>query len=93
MSKKKCKDTLFLAIIIMRIPKGNFLDGLEKIATLLLSGLERQARLDGYNDEEVEEIMMNAKSGGYDHLWATVMTYYCGKPHDFTKNDIFTLSH
>lgn len=39
----------------------------------ILGAFRRQARIEGWTDQEIEKVFTEAKSGDYDHLLRTLM--------------------
>lgn len=50
--------------------------GLESNAFSLLGAFRRQARREGWTQEEIEKVTQEATSGDYDHLLVT-LSYHC----------------
>ena len=50
--------------------------GLDGNAFSLLGGFSSQAKREGWNSDEINEVLNEAKSGDYDHL-LSVLSSYC----------------
>jgi hypothetical protein len=51
------------------------LEGLDGNAYSLMGAFRRQARHEGWEPEEIEAVMKEAKSGDYDNLIAVLLKY------------------
>ncbi|MCA0349561.1 MAG: hypothetical protein LCH35_09915 [Bacteroidetes bacterium] len=49
--------------------------GVSGNAFAILGVFSRQARREGWTQEEIDLVLEEAKSGDYDHLLSTIMTY------------------
>lgn len=49
--------------------------GLSGNAFAVMGEFSRQARLEGWTQEEIDTVLEEAKSGDYDHLLSTIMIY------------------
>jgi len=49
--------------------------GLDGNAFCLLGAFQRQARREGWSEEEIKAVIEEAKSGDYSHLIATLSNY------------------
>ncbi len=49
--------------------------GVSGNAFAVLGVFSRQARREGWTQEEIDLVLEEAKSGDYDHLLSTIMTY------------------
>jgi hypothetical protein len=47
-----------------------------------LGAFQRAARRQGWNSEDIEKVLEEAKSSNYDHLLLTLDTH-CKEPEDF----------
>lgn len=56
--------------------------GLDGNAFSLLGAFQRAARRQGWNSEDIEKVLEEAKSSNYDHLLLTLDTH-CKEPEDF----------
>lgn len=56
--------------------------GLDGNAFNLLGVFQREARRQGWNSEDIEKVLKEAKSSNYDHLLLT-LTSHCTDPEDF----------
>ena len=54
-------------------------------AFAILGAFSKQARREGWTQEEIDLVLDEAKSDDYDHLLVTIMTY-C-EPHDESDPD------
>jgi len=61
------------------------LTGVDGNAYAILGVFSRQARREGWTQEEIDLVLEEAKSGDYDHLLSTIMTY-C-EPQDEEEQD------
>lgn len=62
--------------------------GLDGNAFFLMAAFSRQARREGWTQEEIDEVLTDCKSGDYDHL-LQVLIKHCVSPHDAEDTDIF----
>lgn len=51
------------------------LEGVDGNAYAIMGIFSRQARREGWTQEEIDLVLEEAKSGDYDHLLSTIMTY------------------
>lgn len=49
--------------------------GVDGNAYAVMGVFSRQARREGWTQEEIDLVLEEAKSGDYDHLLSTIMTY------------------
>ena len=49
--------------------------GLDGNAYFIMGAFQRQARKEGWTQEEINEVLEEAKSGDYDHLLQTIMKH------------------
>jgi len=49
--------------------------GMDGNAFVILGAFQRQARMDGWTAEEINEVMDEARSGDYDNLLATISSH------------------
>jgi len=49
--------------------------GLDGNAFALMGAFRRQARKEGWNQEEIKEVLDECMSGDYDHLLSTLMEH------------------
>ena len=56
--------------------------GLGGNAFNLLGVFQREARRQGWNSEDIEKVLKEAKSSNYDHLLLTLISH-CTDPEDF----------
>ncbi len=51
------------------------LTGIDGNAYAIMGTFSRQARREGWTEQEIELVLEEAKSGNYDHLLSTIMVY------------------
>ncbi len=51
------------------------LEGLDGNAFYLMGAFQKQARREGWSQEEINEVLTECKSGDYDHLLCTLMEH------------------
>nr|DAY41728.1 MAG TPA: hypothetical protein [Caudoviricetes sp.] len=56
--------------------------GLDGNAFSLLGAFQRAARRQGWNSEDIQKVLEEAKSSDYDHLLLTLVSH-CNDPEDF----------
>ena len=49
--------------------------GVDGNAYAVMGVFSRQARREGWTQEEIDSVLEEAQSGDYDHLLSTIMTY------------------
>ena len=49
--------------------------GVDGNAYAIMGVFSRQARREGWTQEEIDQVLEEAQSGDYNHLLATIMTY------------------
>lgn len=59
--------------------------GVDGNAYAIMGVFSRQARREGWTQEEIDQVLEEAQSGDYDHLLATIMTY-C-EPQDHQEEE------
>ncbi|HCQ14356.1 hypothetical protein [Flavobacterium sp.] len=49
--------------------------GVDGNAYAIMGVFSRQARREGWSQDEIDQVLEEAQSGDYDHLLSTIMTY------------------
>lgn len=49
--------------------------GLDGNAFVIMGAFSRQAKREGWSQDEIDAVLNEAKSGDYDHLLATIMSH------------------
>lgn len=49
--------------------------GVDGNAYAIMGVFSRQARREGWTQDEIDQVLEEAQSGDYDHLLSTIMTY------------------
>lgn len=62
--------------------------GLDGNAFFLMGAFSRQARREGWTQEEIDEVLIDCKSGDYDHL-LQVLVKHCVSPSPDAENEDF----
>lgn len=82
--KQKCKQNQKISLVILKsnkmenkINKTVNLDlvGVDGNAYSIMGAFSRQARREGWSQQEIDLVLEEAQSGDYNHLLATIMSY------------------
>lgn len=61
--------------------------GVDGNAYAVMGVFSRQARREGWTQEEIDLVLEEAQSGDYDHLLSTIMTYCEPKDEDEQEDE------
>ncbi len=82
--KQKCKQKQKINLVIFKNKKMENkskktvnldLVGIDGNAYSIMGAFSRQARREGWSQEEIDLVLEEAQSGDYNHLLATIMNY------------------
>ncbi len=65
--------------------------GLDGNAFNLMGAFKRQARIEKWTTEEIDEVLKECMSGDYNHLLATLIQY-CKSPDDYDDDNEYDFS-
>lgn len=93
--KQKCKQKQKINLVILKnkkmenkINKTVNLDlvGIDGNAYSIMGAFRRQARREGWSQEEIDLVLEEAQSGDYNHLLATIISY-CEPIYEDDENE------